>query len=62
LRALKPGWYAVSAAFLHGYEWIDVPDGSGGRVYPANKPWTYFLTMKVEDRAGNSILIYNVSE
>ena len=59
---LKPGWYAVSAAFIYGSEWIEVPNGNGGRDYPANKPWTYFRTMNATDRAGKSILIYYVSE
>jgi len=36
--SLEPGWYALSAALMHGFEWVRVPDGAGGRVDPVGKP------------------------
>lgn len=60
--SLEPGWYAVNAAFLHGFEWVQVPDGNGGRIYPNGKPWDYFLHESPFYRAGHSILIYRVSD
>jgi len=47
-KSLPPGWYAVSANRLHGY---DDPDAR----------WTRFLSMKPVGRAGYSILIYRIT-
>lgn len=47
--ALRPGWYAVSANHLHGYD-------------SATGPWTYFLQQTAVDRAGYSIFIYRLEE
>ncbi|MDP1796046.1 MAG: glycosyltransferase family 39 protein [Planctomycetaceae bacterium] len=44
-----PGWYAVSVNHLHGY------DDPGGR-------FTSFLALEPVDRAGYSILIYEIAE
>lgn len=46
---LAPGWYAVSANHIHGY------DSAGG-------PLTYFLDRQPIDRAGYTIFIYEVPE
>ena len=44
--ARQPGWYAVSANSLHGFD-------------TSNGPWQEFLDRLPADRAGASILIYN---
>jgi hypothetical protein len=46
---LPPGWYAISANHLHGY---DAPES----------PWTGFLALAPIDRAGYSIFIYHIPE
>jgi hypothetical protein len=49
LPSFSPGWYAISANHLHGY---DVPDSS----------LTRFLPLTPVDHAGYSILIYHLRE
>jgi 4-amino-4-deoxy-L-arabinose transferase-like glycosyltransferase len=56
----QPGWYAVSATLLRGYQFA-VADGRGGSRYLDRPYYSYFQLLQPVARAGYSINIYHVT-
>lgn len=57
-RALAPGWYAVSATFLHGQPYTVA--AAGGMSYAPAEAFSYFNDFEPVDQVGYSILIYHL--